>query len=134
MTAAITSDLPVIQAQSLRSAGEPPCYSFTMRSRASQIIVALVLLTCLVCPFVEMFDNWDHTAQTGNDTEYALVVLALCVGVVYTLARLIVTLSPGLSSISVGPNSPRLQGSLLSLIYPIVLDSAISSPRLSLRI
>jgi hypothetical protein len=27
--------------------------------------------------------------QTGNDTEYALVVLALCVGVAYSFARLI---------------------------------------------
>jgi len=47
------------------------------------------LVTCLVCPLVELFDNWDHTAQTGNDTEYALVVLALCVGVAYSFARFI---------------------------------------------
>jgi len=26
-----------------------------------------------------MFDHWDDTIQTGNDTEYGLVVLALCV-------------------------------------------------------
>ncbi len=60
-----------------------------MRSRASQIAVALVLFTCLVCPLVEMFDQWDHTIQTGNDTEYALVVLALCIGVAYSFARYI---------------------------------------------
>ena len=36
-----------------------------------------------------MFDTWDHTIQTGNDTEYALVVLALCVGMAHTLARFI---------------------------------------------
>jgi len=47
------------------------------------------LVTCLVCPLVELFDNWDHTVQTGNDTEYALVVLALCVGVAYSFARFI---------------------------------------------
>jgi hypothetical protein len=47
------------------------------------------LITCLVCPLVELFDNWDHTIQTGNDTEYALVVLALCVGVAYSFARFI---------------------------------------------
>lgn len=29
----------------------------------------------------------DHTIQTGNDTEYALVILAVCVGVAYTFAR-----------------------------------------------
>jgi hypothetical protein len=47
------------------------------------------MVTCLVCPVVEMFDTWDHTIQTGNDTEYALVVLALCVGVAYSFARFI---------------------------------------------
>src|SRR5260370_28486761 len=60
-----------------------------MRFRASRITITLALLACLICPLVEMFDNWDHTIQTGNDTEYALVVLALCVGVAYSFARLI---------------------------------------------
>jgi hypothetical protein len=58
-----------------------------MKSRATTIIVALVLAICLVCPLVEMFDHWDHTVQTGNDTEYTFVILALCVGALYTLAR-----------------------------------------------
>lgn len=57
-----------------------------MLSRASRITVALALLICLICPLVETFDNWDHTIQTGNDTEYSLVVLAL--GVAYSYARL----------------------------------------------
>jgi hypothetical protein len=61
----------------------------TMGSRVSRIAVTLALLTCLICPLVELFDNWDHTIQTGNDTEYALVVLALCVGVAYSFARFI---------------------------------------------
>src|SRR6266851_10349777 len=60
-----------------------------MRFRASQAIITLVLITCLVCPLVELFDRWDHTMQTGNDTEYTLVLLALCVGVAYSFARFI---------------------------------------------
>jgi hypothetical protein len=60
-----------------------------MRSRAFRITAALALLTCLICPLVETFDTWDHTIQTGNDTEYGLVVLALCVGVAYSFARFI---------------------------------------------
>jgi hypothetical protein len=56
-----------------------------MPSRTAQIIATLVLLICLVCPLVEMFDTWDDTAQTGGNTEYALVLLALCVGVAYSL-------------------------------------------------
>jgi hypothetical protein len=51
--------------------------------------IALVLLTCLVCPLVEVFDHWDYTVQTGSDTEYTLVVLALCIGVAYAFARLV---------------------------------------------
>jgi hypothetical protein len=61
----------------------------SMPSRASQLIVALVLFTCLVCPLVEIFDQWDHTIQTGNDTEYTFVVLGLCVGVAYAFARFV---------------------------------------------
>src|SRR5258708_7088912 len=60
-----------------------------MRARASRIIATVILVTCLVCPFVELFDHWDHTIQTGNDTEYALVVLGLCVGAAYSFARFI---------------------------------------------
>jgi hypothetical protein len=60
-----------------------------MQSRASRIIATLALLTCLICPIVETFDTWDHTIQTGNDTEYSLVILALCVGVAYSFARFI---------------------------------------------
>jgi hypothetical protein len=36
-----------------------------------------------------MFDNWDHAMQTGNDTEYALVVLGLCIGVAYSFAQFV---------------------------------------------
>src|SRR6267378_2820294 len=60
-----------------------------MRPRFPGIVVTLVLAICLVSPLVEVFDHWDHTIQTGNDTEYALVALALCVGVAYSFARFI---------------------------------------------
>src|SRR5258708_29268662 len=60
-----------------------------MRSRAFRITAALALLTCLICPLVETFDTWDHTMQTGNETEYTLVLLALCVGVAYSFAGFI---------------------------------------------
>src|SRR2546427_538554 len=60
-----------------------------MRSRAFRITAALALLTCLICPLVETFDTWDHTIQTGNDTESTLVVLALCMGLAFSVARFI---------------------------------------------
>jgi hypothetical protein len=37
-----------------------------------------------------MFDRWDDTARTGNDTETAIVVVVLCVGVALIGARIVV--------------------------------------------
>jgi hypothetical protein len=58
---------------------------WTVRSRASFITATLVLAICFVCHVAEIFDQWDHTLQTGEDTEYTFVLLALCVGVAYSL-------------------------------------------------
>jgi hypothetical protein len=56
-----------------------------MRSRVSILTATLVLTVCLAGQVAEVFDQWDNTLQTGNDTEYTFVVLALCVGVAYSL-------------------------------------------------
>ena len=56
---------------------------------ASRITAIAVLLTCLICPLLEMFDSWDQTEKTGDDTEYTLVLVALCVGGSYLFARLV---------------------------------------------
>ncbi len=61
----------------------------SMRSKFPRTLVGLVLAVCFVCPIIEMFDYWDHTIQTGSDTEYGLVLLALCVGMAYSFARFI---------------------------------------------
>jgi hypothetical protein len=58
-----------------------------VRSQFSRIVVASILIICVICPLLEVFDRWDHTLQTGNDGEYAMVVLALCVGAMYSIAR-----------------------------------------------
>jgi hypothetical protein len=105
-----------------------------MRSWASRITVTLALLTCLICPLVEMFDHWDHTMQTGNDTEYALVVLALCVGVAYSFARFIVKsalLRFVAKSIFVSISQKSFQSASCSFT---LLLPATSSPPLPLRI
>jgi hypothetical protein len=60
-----------------------------MRKNWAHVIIAIVLLTCVVCPVLELFDRWDHTVQTGNDTEYNFVVVGLCVGVAYAFARFV---------------------------------------------
>jgi hypothetical protein len=99
------------------------------------MVVGIVLLICLVCPLVETFDHWDHTLQTGNDTEYALVVLALCVGVAHTFARF-VSRFPLLKSAAelvsnLGAHKPLPSGGRGSFfLIPIPLGS----PALALRI
>lgn len=61
----------------------------TMRSSLVHAGIVFILVVCLVCPLVELFDHWDHTIQTGNDTEYTLVILALCIGAAYSFTRFI---------------------------------------------
>ena len=105
-----------------------------MRTRVSFITGAIALAICLLCPLVDMIDQWDHALQTGNDSEYPLVILALCVGVAFALGRLIVTLSPNFPASSI---SYALQSALNSFpffIRPTALALASASPPLSLRI
>src|SRR3979411_1752798 len=67
-------------------------YTSLVQSRFQRGVVTLVLAICIVCPAIEMFDHWDHTLQTGQDTEYAFVVLALCAGASLTFARALLSL------------------------------------------
>src|ERR1700693_1825377 len=105
-----------------------------MRTRASRITGAIALAVCFVCPLVEMFDQWDHTLQTGNDTEYLFVLLALCVGAVFVLRQFIVALDFSLSRSSVRFTLPTSLNSLSFLNRPAALTLASASPPLSLRI
>src|SRR5713226_5408179 len=106
-----------------------------MRSRAFRITAAFALLTCLICPLVETFDTWDHTIQTGNDSEYALVVLALCVGVAYSFTRFIFK-SALLGFVAKSVFAACVQKSFFSLPCSLtfLLFDATSPPPLPLRI
>lgn len=54
----------------------------SMRLRLLGTLIGLIFITCLACPILETFDHWDHTAQTGQDSESAFVVLAVCAGAI----------------------------------------------------
>jgi len=81
-----------------------------------------------------MFDHWDHTLQTGQDTEYTFVVLALCVGTLYALARLIVTFYPSSSATKYISTLCCLKGLLFLVIGPTSLAALSERPPLNLRI
>ena len=106
-----------------------------MRSRALTTAASLILLICLLCPIVEMFDRWDHTPQNGSDTEYTFVVLALCAGAALAVARIVFS-APLLDSAVELVSKSCLRNSLASggrgsfFVVPIPL----SPPPLALRI
>ena len=109
--------------------------SVLMRFRSSQFVAAAVLLVCLVCPVLEMFDHWDKTEQTGNDTEYALVVLGLCIGVGYSFARYIVQVAVRLRTRNhvLAKSAPR-PTTFACVTSFFVIPIPLSPPILSLRI
>jgi hypothetical protein len=105
-----------------------------VRSTISRAVVTIALLTCLICPVLEMCDRWDHTLQTGQDTEYTFVVVALCVGALYALAQLIVTFCPSLSAAKYISALCYIKDSLLLPIRSSALARLSESPPLNLRI
>lgn len=98
-------------------------------------MVTLALLTCLICPLLETFDTWDHTIQTGNDTEYGLVILALCVGAAYSFSRFILK-SALFGFVAKNVFASCAQQSFLSAPsgLTLLLFDATSPPPLPLRI
>jgi hypothetical protein len=103
-------------------------------SNVTRIAIGIVLLICLICPVVELLDNWDNTLQTGNDTEYTLVALALCIGIVFTLVRLAVTLLSNFPVSRINSGLLSLQNASFFLVALAMSGAASASPPLSLRI
>ena len=58
-----------------------------MRSRVIGVLVLLVVLVVLGAQISELFDSWDNTLQTGNDIEFNLTLVALCLGTCLLLVR-----------------------------------------------
>ena len=101
----------------------------------SFVVLTLTLLTCLVCPVMQTLDRWDHEAQTGQDTESALVVVVLCLGVTFSLVQVILETYRGSQSARNNTECSPLRRSLQILIgaAATVLTSA-SPPPTILRI
>ena len=61
----------------------------------------IVLALCVGGPIVEAFDQWDHTLLDGNDTEANLVIVALCIGLAFSVV--------GAAVFALCPSSVRFQ-------------------------
>jgi len=65
------------------------------KHRAFHTLVALALVACALCPFVETAIHWNGTIfQNGFDTESTVAVLLLLFELAYGLARVLVVLLP----------------------------------------
>lgn len=56
----------------------------------SRLVILVVLLICVWGHLSEIADRWDHTLQSGTDSEYSLILLALSAGAVLTLSTQLV--------------------------------------------
>jgi hypothetical protein len=62
-------------------------------SRQIQLAIALLLLVCMVCPFVEMAaDSNDSIFTTGRDQETSIAMILLLVELAFALAGLMTVL------------------------------------------
>ena len=101
-----------------------------MSRRLVKVAVLLVVLVCLWGHVAEIFDHWDQTLETGSDSEYSLVLLALSAGAVLVIARR--NAMVGSPRPAQSPGSAAVLAS--SLQSPFVLPVTDASPHLSLRI
>ena len=63
------------------------CIEGMVREKVIQAAATLILVLCLWGHVSELFDRWDHTSRTGNDTEYSTVIAVLAGGAVILFAR-----------------------------------------------
>jgi len=105
-----------------------------MRSRAITILAGMALAACLICPMMELFDQWDNTMQTGNDTEYAVVIVALCVGVGFAAVELYGKFAAVLRLIRTSHTSTRATLGAIFPSFSVMIPLAASPPIRSLRI
>ena len=105
-----------------------------MRSRIVYAVATLTLLTCFVCPLLQMFDHWDHEFQTGQDTESTLVLVTLCAGAVCALTKLILRFVPGRTAKGVIADLRCTELPTFLTVRIAGLTVSSESPPLSLRI
>ena len=66
-----------------------------MTRKRFHILVALVLLVCVICPYVETALDWNEGLfTTGYDTESTVAIIALLLILSLTLAKLLVVFLP----------------------------------------
>ena len=103
-----------------------------MTRKGVHILLALTLVVCVLCPYVELALNWGQSLlDTGYDTETTVAVIAFLLILAFALAKLLVSVL--VDSTGEGPldESRRPLRPLLDLISTV---PDVSPPPLPLRI
>src|SRR6266404_1461091 len=85
--------------------------------RMRQILGVILLAICVGGPIAEMFDQWDHTLQDGNDTEANVVIAALCVGLAFSAVGTVVVWIRSQSSLSSNARADRVPRHRISPLW-----------------
>jgi hypothetical protein len=58
-----------------------------MRGILLRSAAVIIMITILGGHLTEVFDRWDHTLRTGQDSDYLVVLIAVCAGAAFVLAE-----------------------------------------------
>ena len=68
-----------------------------MNRRRFHVVVALILLVCVACPYIEAAFDWNESIfTTGYDTESVVAIIALLLVLSLTLAKLMAVFLPSM--------------------------------------
>lgn len=105
--------------------------SLTVNRRILHIALGLILIACLVCPFVEVAIGWDDTIfSTGYDSEALVAVVTLLTELVFAIASAVIILFVVLDK----TERPVLRNLVLELTSGFDILAPNDSPPLALRI
>lgn len=103
-----------------------------MTRRGFHILLALILVGCVLCPYVELAINWNQSIfDTGYDTESTVAVIALLLILAFALAGLLITFPADIAG------KERLSAAIVRLRSALDFSSTVpdaSPPPLRLRI
>lgn len=103
-----------------------------MTRKGFHILLALILVVCVLCPYVEVALDWNQTIfNTGYDGETVVAVIALLLILAFALARLLVSVLGDSKGGEPLGESPRPLRSLLNFVFSL---PDVSPPPLPLRI
>jgi hypothetical protein len=94
-----------------------------MRNLLLRSAVLLVMAAMLGGHVTELLDHWDHTARTGNDSDYAVVVIAGCLGLAFVIARCVASIFRHLRAFV----ASRLQQAAF-IFQPLLTETAVPGP------